>query len=352
MATDIYQHKIEFLKRGVWIAARDGQADRIVDLLLNVDGENVVNEVLNYHKEEKEHNTAPLIIAVCKGNEEVVDVLLIFGVDIEHKGTIVYDNDTYPGVTALWCAALFGYYNIVKILVRNGANVNNPTEHGSKPLGPACFYDRLKIAQYLVENGADVNNATNDTKNTSLIEACGEGHYGMVQYLLEQGADPDCLTTDGRTAIHESACGGHLAISKLLDKMTKDNDGLTPLTMAALNGKVGMVEYLSTLPECSREDRIDAMELLGTSFLFKSNADIFKSSHCFETAMQERYNDPNEKIPKRLVPVPSILVFTEKEECKTLYELQEIRENELALCIEALTIRERVLETEPFVYTG
>ena len=84
----------------------------------------------------------------------------------------VCDNDTYPGATDLWCAALFGHYNTVKILVRNGANVNKSTEHRSKPLGPACFYGRLKIAVYLVENGADVNNATNGTKDTSLIDAC------------------------------------------------------------------------------------------------------------------------------------------------------------------------------------
>ena len=62
--------------------------------------------------------------------------------------------------------------------------------------------------------------------------------------------------------------------------------------------------------------------------------------------MQERYKDPDEILPKRVVPMTSILAITGKEECGTLFELEEIREDELALCIEALTIRERVLGTD------
>ena len=342
---EMCEYGIEFLKRQVWIAARNGQADRIVELLWKVD-RNDVNEILNNHTEEDEQSTTPLIIAACKGHEEVVDILLIFCVDIEQKGTIVAaDNYTFHGATALWCAACWGHYNIVKILVRNGANVNNPTETGSKPLGSACFYNKFKIVQYLVEHGADINNATYIIKDTSLINACSEGYYDMVQYLLEKGADPECATSEGKTALHEAACSGHLAISKLLVEtgltMTKDNDGLTPLMMAAVNGKSDMVEYLSTLPECSREDRIDALELLGTSFLFKTNSNISKAYRFFKKAMQERFEDPDEIIQKNCVPMTSIIIGT--AECISLHELEEIRDDELALSIEALAIQERIL---------
>ena len=55
----------------------------------------------------------------------------------------------------------------------------------------------------------------------------------------------------------------------------EDNFGVTPLMKAAVNGKTDVVDYFSTLAECSREDRIDAMELLGTSYLFREDSDFF-----------------------------------------------------------------------------
>ena len=237
----------------------------------------------------------------------------------------------------------------MKILVVNGANADNPTETGSTPLKPACYDGRFKIVKYLVDQRADVN-TVNYQKHTCLMTACHAGHYEVVQYLLEKGADPERKSITSETALHYSAWSGHFAISKLLAEtgitMTKNNDGITPLMKAVLNSKTDMVEYLSSLSECGREDRIDALELLGTSFLFKRNSDILKSSHSFETAMQERYKDPDEILPKRVVPMTSILAITGKEECGTLFELEEIREDELALCIEALTIRERGLGTD------
>ena len=74
MANKIIHSEIECLKRGVWIAARDGRADRIVDLLWKAGRETDVDEILNYHKEEDGQSTTPLIIAVWNGHKDVVIV--------------------------------------------------------------------------------------------------------------------------------------------------------------------------------------------------------------------------------------------------------------------------------------
>ena len=59
--------------------------------------------------------------------------------------------------------------------------------------------------------------------------------------------------------------------------------------------------------------------------------------------MQKRYKDPDEIILKRLASqAPTIINIVE---CKTLDDLQKIRNDELALCLEALAIYERNLET-------
>ena len=343
-AVSDYENIIEFLKYEVWKAARDGQAPRIVDLLANVRRGSLVDEILNHWTEEDGQSTTPLIIATIKGHEMVVDVLLIFGVEIDQKGT-VHDGDTkFRGATALWCAALRGYYNIVNVLVVNGADVNHPTETGSTPLRPACYDGRFSIVQYLVEHGANVN-AANNQNHTVLMLACYQGYYDVVQYLLEKGADPECEDLKGVTALHESAGCGHFSISKLLIEtgltMTKDTDGMTPLMMAAINGKRETVEYLASLPECQREDQIDALELLGTAFLFKTKSSISEAYHYFEKAMQARYKYPDEIIKKRFVSMTSLITGT--AECQSMNELGDIKYDELALSIEATSILERIL---------
>ena len=321
-----------------------------------------MHEILSYHTNEDGQNTTPLIIAVIKGKEEVVNTLIDYDVDLELKGTVVCEEETFHGATALWCASCWGHYNIVKILVDKGANVDNFTETGSTPLRTACYDGRYKIVQYLVEHGADVN-ATNIYKSTCLFCLCHTGNYDIVQYLLMNGADPGLKDFSGETALHISAAKGHLAIAKLfIDKgipvMVKDNFGVTPLMEAAINGKTNVVDYLSTLTECSREDRIDMLELLGTSDLFQKDSDILEAHSHLMAAMQERYKVQNEIIPKRVPPLSSIQAITGKKECETLSELKDLRDDEMSLSIEAIHILGRVLGTEnrdvtfPLFYTG
>ena len=119
---------------------------------------------------------------------------------------------------------------------------------------------------------------------------------------------------------------------------------VTPLMTAAVNGKTHVVEYLSALAECS--NRIDMMELLGTSYLFREDSDIAEAHRHLMMAMRERYKDQTEIIPKRVPAMSSIQTITGIKECETLPELTYLRYNELSLCIEAIHIYERVLGTE------
>ena len=75
---------------------------------------------------------------------------------------------------------------------------------------------------------------------------------------------------------------------------------------------------LESLPECQREDQINALELLGTAFLFKEKSSISEAYHYFEKALQERYH-----CKKRLVSMTSLITRT--AECQTLNELKKLR---------------------------
>ena len=353
MTQNTIDNEMEFLKCGVWLAAREGRADRLANLLWKAGGENV-NEILNNLEVENGQSTTPLIAASFYGHEEAVNVLLIFGVDIDQKVTIKAPDQElyYHDITALWCAAVMGRYNIVKVLVRNGANVNSRSRCGTDPLIIACYCNDLGMVQCLVEQGAYINYA-NQSQTTCLMVACENGYFDIVQYLLERGANTMATNKWSQTALHLAAKSGHLSVARLLvesgSTMTKDNDGLTPLMLAATNGKSESVEYLSVAFECCREDHINAIELLGASFMFKRNCDISEAYHHFQKAMQERFNNSNGSLPKRIVPTMSSTIL-EIEECTTLNELEETKGNKFALMVEALAAEERILGSDDWQF--
>lgn len=65
--------------------------------------------------------------------------------------------------------------------------------------------------------------------------------------------------------------------------------GMTPLLAAAVTGHMHIVEYMiSSLSLVSRKERIDALELLGATFVDKKR-DMLGSFKLWKRAMEERY---------------------------------------------------------------
>lgn len=67
---------------------------------------------------------------------------------------MTFDGETIEGAPPLWCAAAAGHLQLVRLLVRAGANVNSTTRTHSTPLRAACFDGHYDIVKFLVENGA------------------------------------------------------------------------------------------------------------------------------------------------------------------------------------------------------
>lgn len=115
----------------------------------------------------------------------------------------------------MWCASAAGHVNIVKLLVRHGADVNSTTKTNSTPLRAACFDGHFEIVKYLVGHGADIEVA-NRHGHTCLMIACYKGHYRIAQYLLSLRADVNRRSVKGNTALHDCAESGSLEILQLL----------------------------------------------------------------------------------------------------------------------------------------
>ena len=128
-------------------------------------------------------------------------------------------------------------------------------------------------------------------------------------------------------------------------KQTQNLNRLTPLLEASNNCKIEMVEWFINRPECSKEQRIDALELLGATIANDSHAyDIEKAFSFMKRGMEERYEDPScPLLKKKMEPVEA---YQNRTESQTLEELSLLEGDDHAIQMEGLMIRERILGTD------
>ena len=290
----------------------------------------------------------PLIVAARDGNLYFVKVLLRYGANIEARGTINIDGLVVEDCTALWVAAAKGHFDVVRFLIEQNAEVDGRTSSNSTPLRAAAFDGHLDIVRCLVENGADVN-ARNNFNTTPLMITCYKGHLDVASYLVKHGANINLHDNKGSSCLHRASEGGHVQLAcellALGAKQTQNLNRLTPLLEASNNCKIEMVEWFINRPECSKEQRIDALELLGATIANDADAyDIEKAFSFMKRGMEERYKDPlYSLLKKKMEPVEA---YQNRTESQTLKELSLLEGDDHAIQMEGLIIRERILGTD------
>ena len=327
----------------VYQSARDGSSN-LADLLKRLKTEER-KTALEAKTKDGSHFVTPLIIAAHNGHLNSVKILLRYKADIEDRGTLKKGDEVVEGCTPLWAAASFGRLDVVKLLIEQNADVDGRTSTGSTPLRIAAFNGHLAVVRCLVESGADVN-AQNFGGHTPLMIASYFGHLSVVTYLSNKGAFLDQQCKDGSTALHNAVQRGHLKIiSQLLAlgaSQLPNNQGLTPLLYACNKcSMIEIVEHIIKRPECTKEQRIDALELLGATIANGKSRDIEKAFSYMKRGMEMRYEDQaHPLLKKKMEPVEA---YQNRKESQTLEELALLGGDDHAIGMEGLIIRERIL---------
>ena len=326
----------------VYQAARDTSSD-LADLLKRLKPEQR-KAALETKTKDGSHFVTPLIIAAHNGHLNSVKILLEYGADIEARGTLKIESEVIEGCTPLWAAAATGHLDVVKLLIERNADADGRTSTGSTPLRAAVYAGHLGVVKCLVESGADVN-ARNYYEGTPLETACYLGHVSVATYLIAKGASMDLLCKDGSTALHSAVLGNHFQIVRqLLDlgaSQLPNKQGLTPLLYACGQCSIEIVEYLIKRPECTKEQRIDALELLGATIAIDRPGDTEKAFSYMKRGMEMRYEDlTHPLLKKKMEPVEA---YENRKESQTLEELAMLEGDDHAIGIEGLIIRERIL---------
>ncbi|NXW36735.1 ANK2 protein, partial [Phaetusa simplex] len=237
-------------------------------------------------------SNASFLRAARAGNLDKVVEYLKSGIDINTCNQVRYlKGRSLPerkGNTALHIASLAGQAEVVKVLVKEGANINAQSQNGFTPLYMAAQENHIEVVKYLLENGANQSTATEDGF-TPLAVALQQGHNQAVAILLENdtkgkvrlpalhiaarkddtksaalllqndhNADVQSKVTrccrrgnrvSGFTPLHIAAHYGNVNVATLLLNRGAAVDftarnGITPLHVASKRGNTNMVKLL------------------------------------------------------------------------------------------------------------
>ncbi len=154
------------------------------------------------------------------------------------------------GECLLIFAMKHGSLDVVKLLIKQGADLNKSDETGSKPLHTAVLTEKLELVNVLLESGASVDDMDN-TGLSSLHLACNKGNAKLTKTLLEAGAKPNQQTNNSDKTcalIIGSTYGQEECVKELLehgaDPDLADKWGFTSLSKATINSRLGCVHLL------------------------------------------------------------------------------------------------------------
>lgn len=150
----------------------------------------------------------PVALASWEGHKEIVKFLIKRGADLNLK-------DQFGG-TPLHMAAMGGHIEIVKLLISEGADINSKSNDGITPFELAFEYGKIKIVEVFFNRGFNVNTRINRFEGTLLHKAVILGNKKLVNFLINREAFLDAKDKRGNTPLELAFICEHKDLADLL----------------------------------------------------------------------------------------------------------------------------------------
>lgn len=137
--------------------------------------------------------STPLMAAAHYGQDDTVNFLVSRGADI--------NAENFMCMSAIHLATVSSKKDTVSLLIKKGAKVNPENASSgfcyifSTPLLMAAYNGDTEIVKLLVKGGANID-AVSYCGYSPLLLAAQEGRYETVKYLVKNGANPNLKSLD------------------------------------------------------------------------------------------------------------------------------------------------------------
>ena len=196
-------------------------------------------------EEKNSRGKTPLMMAAIRGRDRIVRILIESGAQLDTKSN--------GGKTALMFACEEGFFKVVKMLLLAGADskikdnngrtallltaeakhMSNAKKMKEEKVGDITYFgyhemhkrshvQYRKILRLLVANGADINEM-NSNGETALMVACQREHFNLVKEIISLGCDIELEDNRGYTAMFIANKTRNAKIINLLRNNVKNN---------------------------------------------------------------------------------------------------------------------------------
>ena len=270
----------ELLARGANPNCRDSDGSTPLFQVVLEKNTNLVSTLPAYGADisatENRSGSTPLIIAASAGFVDGVRILLT-------EGASVNDADS-EGHTALHIATAYNFGAVVDVLLAHNASPDIPDGEGKTPLhAAASYYHQSPTA---INPNARRTDKSHDHNWTALDNFPGNGHNAIFSALLKNSSRPDMRDNSGSTPLHLAARDGYqkavcqlLAVTAELD--ITDHEGQTPLHRAAAGGHSAVISMLQKhgfQPDCKDNKGNTPLHLAARSGRFEAVREMLTTS--------------------------------------------------------------------------
>lgn len=272
-------------------------------------------------------NETPLHTAVNKKNYVSAQSILNTGFKVD---TLLETTVVDPGginranylcyITPLQLAIRNADTEMVRLLIKYGADVNRDYTNGLTPVMLAARSGNTDILRLLIEAGADISKILTRTGDTALIMAASAGYKECVEMLIDAGADINLKNDDGMSAIMGAAAYGHTQVLENLiiqDSNTNisHSESLSTSLMFSLLG-------LNYAPLDTHERMLESIHIL-----LAAGADISGNNKWGYPAIRVAVTAGNIEAVKLLLEYGADLNWKDENKCTLLFYVNEVPDN-------------------------
>jgi cytohesin len=185
-----------------------------------------------------------LLMKACRNKYSLATIKAI----IKEGGDVNHANDDKE--TALMFAVCHaGYTDVIKYLLKKGANSVAKDKNGMAPLHIACFYHHLENVKVLLKTEMNVDIRNNDGQTPLMISAGKNKSTDIIKYLIKKGSLMNSRDNHGNTALHFATMERRLDNIKVLGECgaslnIKNKDGKQPIDIAQDKDYTELVPFL------------------------------------------------------------------------------------------------------------